>query len=113
MKINKLFILLTSLLLTSCSENNVSQSSINHDLLNYGEYYKVENETANNEYLAGMCYMEYEWNNQLNDDNVLLAMKNLGVKSLRMWMHFSYFMENPTTINQEKADKMHQYLKKL
>lgn len=112
MKINKLFVLLTALLLTSCNENNVSQSSINHDLLNYGEYYKVENEIANNEYLAGMCYMEYEWGNKLNDDNVLLAMKNLGVKSLRMWMHFSYFMENPTTINQEKADKMHQYLKK-
>lgn len=112
MKINKLFVLLTALLLTSCNENNVSQTSINHDLLNYGEYYKVENETANNKYLAGMCYMEYEWENKLNDDNVLLAMKNLGVKSLRMWMHFSYFMENPTTINQEKADKMHEYLKK-
>lgn len=112
MKINKLFVLLISLLLTSCNGNNLSQASINHDLLNYGEYYKVENETANNEYLAGMCYMEYEWNNQLNDDNVLLAMKNLGVKSLRMWMHFSYFMENPTTLNQEKVDKMHEYLKK-
>ena len=112
MKINKLFILIITLLLTSCNENNLSQASINHDLLNYGEYYKVENETANNEYLAGMCYMEYEWNNQLNDDNVLLAMKNLGVKSLRMWMHFSYFMENPTTLKQEKVDKMHEYLKK-
>ena len=112
MKINKLFILIITLLLTSCNGNNLSQASINHDLLNYGEYYKVENETANNEYLAGMCYMEYEWNNQLNDDNVLLAMKNLGVKSLRMWMHFSYFMENPTTLNQEKVDKMHEYLKK-
>ena len=112
MKINKLFVLLISLLLTSCNGNNLSQASINHDLLNYGEYYKVENETVNNEYLAGMCYMEYEWNNQLNDDNVLLAMKNLGVKSLRMWMHFSYFMENPTTLNQEKVDKMHEYLKK-
>lgn len=111
MKINKLFIILTSLLLTSCNQNNISQNSIDHDLLNYGENYKKENQIANNEYLAGMCYMEYEWNNQLNDDNVLLAMKNMGVKSLRMWMHFSYFMENPTTINKEKADKMHKYLK--
>lgn len=111
MKINKLFIILTSLLLTSCNQNNISQNSIDHDLLNYGENYKKENQIANNEYLAGMCYMEYEWNNQLNDDNVLLAMKNMGVKSLRMWMHFNYFMENPTTINKEKADKMHKYLK--
>ena len=111
MKINKLFIILTSLLLTSCNQNNISQNSIDHDLLNYGENYKKENQIANNEYLAGMCYMEYEWNNQLNDDNVLLAMKNMGVKSLRMWMHFSYFMENPTTINKEKDDKMHKYLK--
>ena len=113
MKKTKYFFLsFISLLLSSCEFIITSENtSINHDLLNYGENYKEENTIANQENLAGMCYLFYERNEQINYKEALKAMKNLGVKSLRTWMHFKYFMSDPETINSQKADLIHEYLK--
>lgn len=109
MKRKTIFLLLL-FFITAC--HPTLSPSIDYDSLKFGDNYKKENETANQDFLAGMCYMEYEWGNQLDDDRVLEVMENMGVKSLRMWMHFSYFMESPTMINRAKADKMHEYLQK-
>lgn len=108
---NSKYLLLIIIFITSCNKAKPI-SSINYSELDYGKNYKEENTLANNDFLAGMCYMQYEWQDKLNDDYVLKAMKNMGVKSLRTWMHFSYFLENPNTIKQDNVKKMHDYLTK-
>lgn len=112
------FLLLVTTILASCTiyadnkNNNISNDDVHQDnyVLLYGENYKEENTLVNQEYLAGMCYLFWERQNEINYREALKAIKNLGVKSLRTWMHFKYFMSDPYTIDEEKTKLMHDYL---
>ena len=106
-----LIFLLSSCSITSDNTNNPSDGNDDYLLkLQYGENYKIDNTYANQEYLGGMCFLYYEKQNELNYLEVLKAMKNLGVKSLRTWMHFSYLLEDPYTIKEDAASLMHEYI---
>ena len=49
--------------------------------------------------LFGMCYLLEERSlDSLNIEKEVELMKNLGVKTVRQWTHFTHFMSNPTTI---------------
>lgn len=101
-------LLLLTLVLFGCV--NEQPTVQDNTLLLYGENYKVENTQVNQENIAGMCYLFYERQDKIDYVEALKAMKNLGVKSLRTWMHFKYFMSNPETIDKEKTAIMHDYL---
>jgi len=62
--------------------------------------------------LFGMCYLLEERNvNSLNIEKEVELMKNLGVKSVRQWMHFTHFMRDPETIKEGVAlTNMHKLL---
>lgn len=103
------------MVLSSCVYEVPSSESATPDdeylmKLQYGDNYKSENTYADQEYLAGMCFLYYEKQNDFNYVEVLQAMKNLGVKSLRTWMHFSYLLLDPYTINEDAAAVMHEYI---
>ena len=105
--------LLILLLYATVSCNDTSDDVMNNmDVLLYGSNYKFENTQVNHEYLAGMGTLFWERKENIDYNQALIAMKNLGVKSLRTWIHFKYLMIDPETIDREKADEMHKYLAK-
>ncbi len=63
--------------------------------------------------LYGMCYLleerEYDPNYEMETEVEL--MKNMGVKSVRQWMHTSRLLTNPTALNEQKCEDMHKLLK--
>lgn len=116
-KFSILILTLLILFLNSCSiviSSDDKDDSSNDDeyllKLQYGDNFKTENTFANQENLAGMCFLYFEKQNDFNYIKVLNAMKNLGVKSLRTWMHFSYLLEDPYTIKEDAAELMHEYI---
>ena len=61
--------------------------------------------------LFGMCYLLEERVGSLDIEKEVQLMKNLGVKTVRQWMHFSHFMSNPETIKKGATlDNMHKLL---
>jgi hypothetical protein len=105
MKRNKLFIALSLTLILSlimlftlaacASEEDNSES----DLIKYGPNYKKSLETANQEYLYGMChsgYSSYAWRG-IDYVTSTQLIKNLGAKSVRIWMHCNWLMSDPDT----------------
>ena len=63
--------------------------------------------------LYGMCYLLEERSTETLDiGNEVLLMKNLGVRTVRQWMHFPHFMSNPKTLkeNCEATKNMHDLL---
>ena len=99
--------LLSSVLLASCNNtNNNDSESVTIDYLEkYGPNYKEENTIANKEYLYGMCdlaWSDVKWNVPSIDHKVQAQLiNNLGVKSVRNWMHCNWIMDNPTKYNQK------------
>ena len=54
--------------------------------------------------LFGMCYLLEERNvASLNIEKEVELMKNLGVKTVRQWTHFTHFMRDPETIKEGPA----------
>ncbi len=82
-------------------------------LLKWGANYRPELEKADQSNLYGMCYITphavYEGNRNV-PEKVYQLMANMGVKSLRHWIHMGNVLENPTTLRKENAKKHHEYL---
>lgn len=68
--------------------------------------------TADQKYIYGMDYIIYE---RLDFDYVkgLQLLNNLGVKSLRHWMHFDWFMDEEMTLKQSNVNKMKEILAEI
>ena len=63
--------------------------------------------------LYGMCYLLEERSAETLDiANEVLLMKNMGVKTVRQWMHFPHFMSSPDTLKLDCAatKNMHELL---
>ncbi len=68
---------------------------------------------GNQELLYGMCYLLEE---RMHDPALDMAaevavMKNLGVKTVRQWMHFTKLMQDKDTVNRSACDQMHELLR--
>lgn len=79
---------------------------------NYGPNYKVENETADAQYLYGMCNLAWQ-EPGIDPDVTAQLVANMGVKSVRMWMHCNWLMTDPNTMNAAAVAKMKAMLSKL
>lgn len=63
--------------------------------------------------LYGMCYLLEERSTDTRDiKKEVELMKNMGVKTVRQWMHFSHFLKSPTELKPDhsEADAMHELL---
>jgi len=69
---------------------------------------------GNQAYLYGMCYNIYERNYAGNPNydykKEIKLMANLGVTSVRNWMHITYLLTDPQTVNQARAQEMHEVI---
>ena len=78
----------------------------------YGDWYRKENEKANQDYLFGMCgiFHENTWDYSTFPWELGLELcNNLGVKSIRTWMRFSFVMTSDIKINENQAAKYHEH----
>lgn len=73
----------------------------------------AEHGIADQSNLFGMCYLLEERSAEsLDIQTEVQLMKNLGVKTVRQWMHFTHFMSSPTELiqNCETTENMHKLL---
>ena len=88
-----------------------SAASAQETLRKYGSNYRADMETPEDGHLFGMCYLAWEGiGNGIDYQKALQLMKNLGVQSIRHWMHFSYYMEDYQTFKPEAVEQMHDIL---
>lgn len=69
--------------------------------------------TADQSKLFGMCYLLEERSvESLNIEKEVELMKNMGVKTVRQWMHFTHFLKSPTETKQDNqtTENMHKLL---
>lgn len=78
-------------------EPNLEDEARRERLLRYGPNYDPNNAIVNQEHLFGMGYLFFERYNDIDGSTALEAMRRLGVTSYRVWLHFSYVLEDPTT----------------
>ncbi len=65
----------------------------------------------NQDYLFGMDYLSYMWNSQgVPFEKGFELLHNLGVRSIRHWMHFDIYMSDYHTIDPQGAEFMHTLL---
>ena len=107
--------LLLALLTLGCTgcggPSGSSAESAQQTLQKYGSNYRADMESPQDGYLFGMCYLAWEGvGNGIDYQKALQLMKNLGVRSIRHWMHFSYYMEDYKTFKPEAVDQMHDIL---
>lgn len=81
------------------------------NLLRYGPNYDPNNAHVDHSNLYGMGYLFFERRNEIDGSVALQAMKNLGVKSYRVWMHFSYMFTSPENTNQTHVTLMQQHVR--
>ena len=91
-----------------CGGKNSDSNETNQK--DYGTNFRTDMMIPEEGYLHGLCYLYMERRDQADYHAVLRAMNNLGVKSLRTWMHFSYFMSDPDTLIDSQVDAMKEYL---
>ena len=107
-------LLCTGLLLcTSCESSKTPEESGENstDADRYGENYRSDMTTPEKGHLYGMCYLAYEGiGNGIDYVKAFELMNNLGVKSIRHWMHFGYYMEDYKTFKPEAVEQMHAIL---
>ena len=73
----------------------------------------AEHGIADQSNLFGMCYLLEERSAEsLDIQTEVQLMKNLGVKTVRQWMHFTHFMSSPTELkeNNQTTENMHKLL---
>ncbi len=74
-----------------------------------------EHGIADQSNLYGMCYLlEGRAPSSRKPAEEVEIMKNMGVKSVRHWMHFSHFMKSPTELkdNSTETEAMHDMLRR-
>lgn len=65
----------------------------------------------NQDYLFGMDYLSVMWNRQgVPYEKGFELLHNLGVRSIRHWMHFDMFMDDYKTVDARRAAFMHTLL---
>lgn len=61
-----------------------------------------------------MCYnldeRLYEGNDYYDMETEVALMRNLGVKSVRIWLHSTTYLVNPTTVNKAKCEESHKLI---
>ena len=104
--ISLLLAISTSLSLFSCGEKE-----------NTGLPLDVSHGIANQTYLYGMCYSLderiYSTNTNFDMKQEVKLMSNLGVTSVRIWMHIDNVLSSPTEVNEENAERVHSLVKEL
>ncbi len=111
-----LILALTAVLLltcTACVQSGDTKDPAAENLIKYGSNYRPELETPDEGYLYGMCYLVWEKRNTIDYKKGLELMNNLGVKSLRHWMHFNYYMTDYQTFDPKKTQEMHEILAEM
>ena len=61
--------------------------------------------------IFGMCYLALENENVFDVESGINLLKNLGVKSVRNWMHFESMLIDENTLNQTNYEKLKKYIK--
>ena len=62
-------------------------------------------------HLYGMCYLAYEGvGNGIDYKKAFELMHNMGVQTIRQWMHFSYYMSDYKTFKPNEVKQMHEIL---
>ncbi len=95
--------------LSACGERVLTEEEMKKF---YGPNF-VESTTHSEQekYLFGMDYLAWEGIGQ-NIDYVkaFQVLDNMGVQSMRHWMHFAYLLKDPTTFYEGRAEMMHKIL---
>lgn len=72
-----------------------------------------ENAQTDQSLLYGICY-EYdvraETGESFNIERDVKLLKNLGVTSMRLWVHATVYLSSPDTANKEKCDELHKII---
>ena len=110
-------LLIFTMTITSCFDKVPDEPEID-PLVAYGPNYKVENTTADKQYLYGMCdlvWSEYSWNptNPIDYSTTAQLISNLGCKSVRNWMHCNWLMNDPNTFNEKNLALAHEIVDEL
>ena len=100
---------------TGCGVGGVSsrteESVSSKEETMYGSNYHSAMETPDDGYLYGMCYLAFEGvGNRIDYKKAFELMHNMGVQTIRQWMHFNYFMSDYQTFIPEKVELMHAIL---
>lgn len=106
--------LFAAICLTACGTTGEQSGDKGDDYMSiYGTNYRQENETADQSYIFGMCYIMF-WNTEgiVDDEPILDALENMGVKSIRLWLHFKHFLRTPTELETEAVQKMQAFIDK-
>ena len=99
-----IIIIICLFMLSACTGEIMDTQTSNTPMAEYkGEYYKPELETADQSNIYGMCYLVLENQNYFDYQKAFKALNNMGVKSMRNWMHFSNLLLNPNTVNEQKC----------
>jgi hypothetical protein len=108
-KISGLFMAI-AIALSACGQGG-SGVSKTPETADYGEWYRSALEQPEKGNIYGMCYLAYEGvRNGIDYKKALKLMDNLGVQSIRHWIHFGYIMSDPTTFKEEETALMHDIL---
>ena len=65
------------------------------------------------DFLYGMCYLleERDYDGDYDMAAEVEVMKNLGVKTVRQWMHFTNLMTDKETLKEDECEEMHELLR--
>lgn len=69
--------------------------------------------TADQSYIYGMDYIIYERLGDIDYVKGIELMSNMGVKSLRHWMHCDWFLDDELTVKQGNVDAMKEIIAEL
>lgn len=64
-------------------------------------------------FLNGMCYVYYYTMDELCPVHAAEEMEKLGVKSVRIWQHITWLLEDADTVKREVADRYHEMYRVL
>lgn len=72
----------------------------------------VNNANYDQSDLYGVCYLleEREYDRYYDMDKEVQLMKNMGVKTVRQWMHFTQLLQNKNAIKEKACENMHKLL---
>ncbi len=102
-------ILLVSL--AGCGGLSEEEKQARLDRAKYGEWYKKSNTVPDQSYLYGMCVLPHEHTSDSPAfpwDIATELCNNLGVKSIRTWLHFQYVMDTKMTLRPDAVKLYHE-----
>ena len=111
-----LLCVLLAVSLCACGGGNGGSQGMTEEemLVKWGKNYDPANAIVEQDkYLFGMCYIapSSPQKDRLNDyETVYRVLANMGVKSLRHWIHFHYVMTDPTTFREDRVAYQHALL---